>query len=456
MDDQTASARESVAVIGGGIMGIAAAFYLAKSGRFRVTIFEKDKQLGGLSTYYQWQDVVWDRFYHVILSTDAPLRAFLAELHLQEDIFWRETKTGFYGRGRLVSLSSTLDFIQFPFMSLWQKFRMGLGILYCGRIKDPAKLDKIYVRAWLTNVFGRRVYENIWDPLLRSKLGGAREKTSAAFIWATITRLHGARSAGSQREQMGHVHGGYHAILTTAAKRLAELNVAVNAETEVLRVEPLQKDHVPERRDQSKISVTTNAGNAVFDKVLFTIPCPNVLQIVNQPENHPYWQQLRQVEYLSIACVLLILTRKLSPYYVTNLLDQDLPFTGIIEATNIVPPKSLGGRHLVYLPKYMPADDPINSLNNASIIELFVAKLKKVFPDLKNEEILHAQIFREKYVQPLQELNYLARSTKMKTPLAGVYLANTSMIYNSTLNNNATVSLAGQAARMIADDVAAA
>ena len=440
-DKKKRSAQESLAIIGGGMMGIVAAVNLAKSGRFRVTLFEKEPQLGGLSSFYQWQDLIWDRLYHVILSTDTSLIEFLTELQLYQEVFWRATKSGFYGEGQLVSFSSALDFLTFPFMSLWQKFRMGLGILYCARIKDPTKLDKIYVRRWLTQVFGQQVYEHIWDPLLRSKLGEAREKTSAAFIWATITRLYGARSAGSKREQMGHVHGGYYTILTTAAKKLAELGVTIMTNTPVLKVE------------NGPIRVITNAGSSAFDKVLFTIPCQEVLQILGNPDNHPYWSQLRQVEYLSLACVFLVLTRKLSPYYLINLLDHDLPFTGIIEATNIAAPEDLGGKHLVYLPKYMPADDPMNSLKDDQMIAIFVEKLKKVFPDLKNEEIVHTQIFREKYVQPLQELNSLDRSLDVKTPIPGVYLVNTSMIYNSTLNNNAVVALATKAAKIILNDM---
>lgn len=450
--DQHRSARESLAIIGGGMMGIAAAVNLAKSGRFQVTLFEKEHYLGGLSSFYQWQDLIWDRFYHVILSTDTSLLEFLTELQLQQEIFWRATKSGFYSEDKLVSFSSALDFLTFPFMSLWQKFRMGLGILYCARLKNPATLDKIYVRHWLTKVFGRRVYEQIWEPLLRSKLGAAREKTSAAFIWATITRLYSARSAGSHREQMGHVHGGYDTILTAAAKKLAELGVTVVTNAPVSKLESEQTQLPESNRYKALIRMSTPAGAAEFDKVLLTIPCQEVLQILGPVTEHPYWRRLRQVEYLSIACVFLVLTRQLSPYYLINLLDRDLPFTGIIEPTNIVAPEALGGRHLVYLPKYMPADDPVNILNDHQIIAMFVEKLKKVFPDLKNEEILHTRIFREKYVQPLQELNYLDRMLDFRTPLPGVYLVNTSMIYNSTLNNNAAVALAAKAAKFILND----
>jgi len=438
---------ESIAIVGGGMTGIAAAIELAKSRRFQVTLFEKNESLGGLSSYYRWQDVVWDRFYHVILSTDTVMLEFIKDLGLQDELFWRDTKSGFYSKGKLVSFSSTLDFIKFPFMSLWQKIRMGLGILYCSRIKDPSKLDKIYVRQWLTKVFGRRVYEQIWEPLLRSKLGSARERTSAAFIWATITRLYGARSPGTKQEEMGHVKGGYYTILKTAEKKMSELGVKILTNSPVLKLESLGN------QSHRQINLITKEKTFNFDKVLLTTDCQTVLQMTDSENNHPYWQQLKKVEYLGVICVLLILNRKLSPYYVINLLDKDLPFTGIIEATNIIDPEELGGNHLVYLPKYLPAEDPFNTVEEDKIIEIFIKKLKKVYPDLKEEEILHKRLFREKYVQPLQELDCLERATSIRTPMKGVYLVNTSMIHNSTLNNNAVITLAHKAAKTILQDV---
>ena len=65
------------------------------------------------------------------------------------------------------------------------------------------------------------------------------------------------------------------------------------------------------------------------------------------------------MEYLGVVCVLLVLSKKLSPYYVINLLDKDLPFTGIVEVTNVVDSTDFDGRHLVYLPKYFAPSDSI-------------------------------------------------------------------------------------------------
>ena len=452
--------EKRVAIIGGGMTGLSCALELAKRSDCKITIFEKDDVLGGLSSAYCWEDVCWDRFYHVVLSTDGPLQEFLADVGVADELFWRETKTGFFGDGKLVSFSSTWDFIKFPFLSPWSKFRLGLGILRSSKISDPEKLDKIFVRQWLTTMFGRRLYESLWEPLLRSKLGAARERTSAAFIWATINRLFGARESGAQKEKMGHVHGGYRTILAAAEKTLKAQGVEICAGAQVVEVGLSDTGKVTLSYQQSGATV-----EAVYDEVVFTTPCPTILTMLRKDiekniepnvekdiEQAPeeYWDNLSAVEYLSIACVFLVLKKPLSPYYVTNLLDKRLPFTGVIEATNIVRPEDVGGKHIVYLPKYMPAEDPVQGWSDEKILEEFVGGLKYMYPNLTEEDILHRRVFRERYVQPLQEVNYLQRLGGFQSPIPHVYVVNTSMIYNSTLNNNAAVNLGRECAGEIA------
>jgi protoporphyrinogen oxidase len=454
--------QENVAIIGGGISGISAAIELAKTGRFQVTLFEKERHLGGLSSSFEWQDMICDRFYHVILSADTNTLDFIKEIGLERELFWTRSQSGFYGKGKLVSLSSSLDYIRFPFLSLYQKFRLGLGILYSAKIKDPSKIDEVYAEQWLSKVFGRKVYKNIWEPLLRSKLGDAKDRTSAAFIWATISRMYGARSSGSMHEKMGHVHGNYNAVVEAARQRLSELGVKIMTSTPVLKIEPLENSKLREtslNMDAShqfqkgkKIRLITKSGHLLLDRILFAIPCPEVIRILDQPNQHPYWQNLTDMDYLGVTCVLLILRQSLSPFYVINLLDKELPFTGIIESTNIIPPQEVGNRHLVYLPKYTPKDDPLNLLPDDQIIKTFLDKLKTVFPDFKNKDILHKSIFHEPDVQPIQELNFLKRIPSFRTPLANVYLSNASMICDSTLNNDAVINLAREAAKTIISD----
>jgi protoporphyrinogen oxidase len=305
-------------------------------------------------------------------------------------------------------------------------------------IRDAEKLDRIYVREWLTRVFGRRVYERIWDPLLRSKLGEARHRTSAGFIWATITRLYGARSGDAKTEQMGHVRGGYATVLAAVERRLEELSVELLTSTRVDRV----------RRDDAgaRIQVASGTQERSYDQVLLTIPAPEVLRVTGKSRaDGPYWQTLADVSYLGVACLFIVLDRQLSPYYVTNLLDTGLPFTGIIEATNITGPEFFGGRHIVYLPKYVTQDDPVLVESDEAVTARFLEGLRQVHPDVPDCAVLHTELFRERYVQPLQEIHHLDQSRGIQTPIQGVYLANSTMLYNSTLNNDAALNLSRRA-----------
>lgn len=443
-----------IAIIGGGMMGITVAREIARRDKAEVVLFEAEDHLGGLSSPYTWNGVTWDRFYHVILSTDTEMLEEVRALGLENELFFRETKSGFFGDGRLVSMSGLADFLRFPFLSLWQKFRLGVGILLSTRIGDADKLDRIYVREWLTRMFGRRVYEQIWDPLLRSKLGSAREHTSAAFIWATIRRLYGAREGNSKVERMGHVHGGYQRILDEERKALEAAGVSVRLS------EPVRE--VRRQGNEAGLIVETAAVTQHFDRVVATVPANEIVRMVRADAKPPsesaspeqsYWDHLGSVTYLGVVCVFLMLRRSLSPYYVINLLDKSLPFTGVIEATNVVPSAEVRNYHLVYLPKYAVGDDPIWGRTDEDVQAEFLAGLRRMFADLSPDDVLHAAVFRRRHVQPLQDVDYLRRRVGHRTPLEGFYVTNTSMIYNSTLNNNAVIRLARQAAATVSQDI---
>ena len=136
----------NIGVIGGGMMGLAAAYYLNKKGH-QVTILEKEKAIGGLSRSTEiLPGIHWDRFYHVILSTDTELLDFIDEIGLTSDVQFRETKTGFYTDGQFYSMSSTMEFLKFKPLSFIDKFRLGLGILYSTRIKNWDRLEKLVSR----------------------------------------------------------------------------------------------------------------------------------------------------------------------------------------------------------------------------------------------------------------------------------------------------------------------
>lgn len=431
----------NIGIIGGGMMGLTTAYFLSRKGH-QVTVFEKESEIGGLSRSEEiLPGLRWDRFYHVILSTDEELLNFIDEIGLSLDLQFKETKTGFFTDGHLHSMSSSLEFLTFKPLSLWSKLRLGAGILYASKINNWKHLEKMYAKTWLIRVFGRRNYEKLWDPLLRSKFGNASSQTSGAFIWAAIKRYYGTRHNSSKKEMMGCVSGGYHSILKNIQKKLLDLGVEILLNSEVNKLET---------NSQKKLGVYTAKKILNFDRVLATVPNPHILNFWSEAPVE-YRDHLGKVAYLSLVCVTLVLEQQLCPFYVMNLTDNGFPFTGVIEATNVIPAEVLQGRGLVYLPRYMPATDQFYNRPDADILKIFIGALRKIFPNLSDDQIIAKHVHRESHVQPIQKIDYSNSIPPIQTPLKNFYMVNTTMILNSTLNNNEVIKIAKQAARIVGD-----
>ena len=426
------SGTASWGIVGGGMLGMTLAHRLAQAGR-RVTLFEDADHLGGLADPWTIGDVVWDRHYHVTLLSDRYLRTLLDELGLDKEMEWTETRTGFYTDGKLVSMSNTLEFLRFPPLGLIDKFRLALTILYASRVKQWRKLEKVLVEDWLTRWSGRHTFERIWRPLLRSKLGEAYKDTSAAFIWATIDRLYEARRSGLKRELFGYVPGGYARILKRFAQRLEEEGVAIRLKEGARRVAPTA---------DGQVGLETTAGSLErFDQVVITAPSPVAARLcpgLNEDEK----ARLLGVRYQGIVCASLLLKEPLSPYYVTNITEPWVPFTGVIEMSTLVDRKHLGGHCLVYLPKYVAPDDPLFERSDEEIQESFVAALERMYPHFRREQLLAFRVSRVRHVFALTTLDYSGRLPPLTTSLPGVHLVNSTHVLNGTLNVNATLRLA--------------
>lgn len=427
-----------VGILGGGITGLTAAFYLLRAG-CQVTVLESRPQPGGLATYFDFGPFYWDKFYHCILTSDGPLLQLISDLGLSDEMRWTETKVGFFTNGKLHSMTTSMDFLRFPALSLWEKFRLGLGILSVARINDGLALEQEPIGPWLTRKFGRGNYQKMWEPLLKCKLGAAREQASASFIWATIKRLYSTRDKNtSKKERLGYVRGGYHTVFTRLAEQIEASGGKIITGARVQQVTA---------NNSGCVRVTTAAANMDFDSVVATMPSSAFAQLAPGLDAE-YRNRLNKMQYMGMVCAVMLLKRKLTPYYCTNLTD-DLPFTGIIEMTNLISLEETQGRHLVYLPKYTSPGDPLFDASEEDVWNLFYPSLKRVVPDLKDEEIERRFVFRERLVQPVPVLDYSALVPPMQTSIPGLLLANTTQIVNSTLNNNEMVRISGKAVDLV-------
>ena len=407
----------------------------------RVTLIEAAPSTGGLATAARHGEYSWDRFYHVILLSDRHLHELLADLDLGDRLRWGTTRTGFYTDGRLYSLSSSLDFALFPPLSLIDKARLAGTILYASRVTDWRALEQMPASDWLERLSGKRVFQRMWLPLLRSKLGENYRLASASFIWAIIQRMYAARRSGLKQERFGYVDGGYALVLDRFQKHLDSLGV------ETLTSHPVSQVRQQDRGAEVHF---TNGTSRSFDHVVLTVPCGRVAAMAPQLSAAEA-ERLQGVVYQGIACASLLLERPLADYYVTNITDDWVPFTGVIEMTTLVDRERFGGRSLVYLPRYLAQDDAFWTNTDAEIRELFVSALERMYPGFRREQVLAFQVSRVKEVLAVTTLRYTEeRLPPLTTSLPDVSIVNSAQIANGTLNVNETIGLANTQAAILA------
>jgi protoporphyrinogen oxidase len=433
------STPQNWAIVGGGMLGMTLAYRLAQQGQ-QVTLFEVASELGGLASAWQLDDVTWDRHYHVTLLSDLTLRSLLRELNLEQDMEWVETKTGVYAEGNLYSVSNAIEFLQFPPLRLIDKLRLGFTILYGARIKNWKRLEQIPVTTWLKRWSGDRTFQKFWLPLLRAKLGENYKIASASFIWSTIARLYAARRTGLKKELFGYLPGGYARILKRFGEVLTETGVRVELGDRATQVT---------QTPSGQFSLQFQSGKvATFDQVIVTAAAPIAAQLCPQLSVQEK-TLLKGIQYQGILCASVLLKQPLSTYYVTNITEDWVPFTGVIEMTTLVKPEAFGGRSLVYLPKYVPSEDSALERSDELLQAEFIEALERMYPQFQASDVLSFQVSRVKYVVAVPTLNYSQTLPPMQTSLAGLHIINSAHILNGTLNVNETVQLAEQAAVML-------
>lgn len=409
-------------------MGLALARHLGSSGN-DATVFERETQLGGLATYHDYGAFFWDRFYHVILPSDTHLIRFLRDIGLVDKLRWQKTLTGFYVDERFYSLSNSWEYLRFPALPLWAKVRLALTILYCARIKDWRRLEEITVEDWLLKTCGRRTFDKLWKPLLLAKLGEHYKRVSAVFIWSYIKRLYSARDSSAQKETLGYVSGGYKTVFDRLEDLIRSTGGTLRRGISISQIETCAT---------GGLWVNCGGQREHFDKVIYTAPVGLLDRLVSSDLTE-LGNMGQRVEYLGVVCMVLITYRPLIPYYVLNIADDRVPFTGIIGMSNLVSLADTNGLHITYLPKYVHSDDPMARKSDEELRAYFLDGLRLMFPELAEDDIVSVHINRAAKVQPLQVVGYSSLVPTVVTKSRDFYVLNTSQFVHNTLNNNEVI-----------------
>jgi protoporphyrinogen oxidase len=430
--------RPRVGIVGGGILGLTAAYRLAQTG-VQVTLYERAHDLGGLVGSFDFGGYPVDRFYHVVLPTDDRVRALAAELGLGDDFRFRPTQVGFYDDGRLFSMSSLREFLTFPLLRPHERLRLGAFVARCQLIKEHARLDDLPLEEWLVRMCGRRTVEKLWKPLLDSKFDGRFDDLPATYMWGRTRRMSATRDSAG-REIMGWLEGGYQRLVDRLALRIRALGGEIHAGTAVERVVGTASGIA---------GVVLDGRLRPFDHVLCTLLPPQAQRLLSPelaaaaPADH--------CRYLGVVCVLLRTSRSVSPYYTLNITDRRVPLTTVVETTHVVDPAHVGGS-ILYAAKYVDPGHPDLGRPEDEVEWDYVAHVRTMFPGLRDDEILASVVQRARVVEPVHAVGGAKRLPPLQ-PVPGLTLASTAHVYPEIVNGQAVIGVADRAVSEILEQL---
>lgn len=428
--------NEHIVIIGGGYTGLVASYELSKKGK-KVTIIEKEEELGGLArSFHVGGEVQLERFYHHWFTNDKYIIELIDELGLLKNIIWNETNTGMYYSNNFYKLSSPFDLLKFTALNFIERIRLGLLTIKARYIKDWKKLEVYTAKEWLIENAGNRVYEVVWEPLLKGKFGIYKDKVSAVWIWNKL-KLRGGSRNKKGGESLAYYKGGFAALTKELEKIIAANGVNFVKMSAVYRI----------RHDNNKVvGVEVDSGEIInCDKIISTVALPilnniyNNSNFISNKEIEIYREKISTIEYIGNSCLVLVLNRSLSNTYWTNVNDPDFPFVAIIEHTNFEPASTYSGKHIVYLSKYLPITDELYKMNKNQLLEFSLPFIKRMFNQFEDEWLEEVYLWKEAYSQPIVTKNYSNKIPEYQSPVSGLYVSCMAQIYPEDRGTNYAV-----------------
>lgn len=404
---------KKIAILGAGPMGLMCAMELLKQGH-EVDIYERDNRIGGMSASFDFDGLEIERYYHFVCKTDYPLFQLLEDLKISSKLKWADTKMGFFYNGRLYKWGTPAALLSFKGLGLISKFRYGLHAMYAKSIKDWRPFDGIRATAWLRKWIGERAYNVLWKSLFELKLFEYSDEISAAWIGTRIKRVALSRRSLMQ-ETMGYLEGGSATLLREMERFILAKGGRIHLNAGI--------DHVD--IDNARVrGIVVNGEHKPCDAVMSTAPIQYLPRLApGLPAD--FIASIEAIKNIPVACVILKLKQPISENFWMNINDPGIEIPGVIEYSNLNP----SPQRILYAPFYMPKTHPKWALPNEALIEEVIGYLHKLNPAFSGDWVLATHCHRYEFAQTICPAGFQAMLPPMKTPVQGLYMADTSYYY---------------------------
>jgi squalene-associated FAD-dependent desaturase len=388
----TADTRQyNVAIVGGGLAGLAAGCALAEAG-LRVTVFERRPYVGGRASSYEHPGTgeVVDNCQHVLLGCCTNLIDFYNRLGVSEKIRWFDELTFIEPGGRVSKMAPSFlpapmhnvpTFLGAKMLSANDKFAIARAMAAMSRgLPDDSGEDFL---SWLRrHKQTEQAIERFWKTVLVSALNEDLDRVSVRYA-AQVFRESFMKSAAAGR--MGLPSIPLSDLYGNAIEYIRARGGEVLLRSSVTAIGP----------KQDRVGVLTGLGEQQFDFAVLAAAFQNVASLLPSDESaNPIKQQLGKFEPSSITGIHLWFDREITPLPHAVLLDRTIQWmfhkSKFHEGRENAGPGS-------YIELVVSASKSLVQKSREEILELATRELAEFFPAVREAKLVKATVIKEIY-----------------------------------------------------------
>lgn len=413
------TASRSLAVIGGGLAGIAAAEAAARQG-FRVTLFERARVLGGrAASLLEPETGRWiDNGQHIAMGCCTELLGLHRRLGLDSH-FKRVDSMPFLRKdGQRWNLASTTflpksyqllpSLLTMPFLS-WRD-RVGTMLLLRSLVWGAASEspDATFLDWLRQQKASQAAIDALWTPLVHSALSETLDKVGVAVVRKVVrdgfTAGKDALALYLPTDSLRAVYG------DRTREALEKLGVTVRTLTRIRRFHWENRDEGEAASRKPRITALEYSGDRreSFDAYILAIPTYRVWEILTASEMQDYLEQLEldHFEPGAITSVHLWLRRRLLPEndHYAALLDGPGQFlfcppresaAQTAESSAEIAGKGVYHTVVISASHRLLSDEELSSRGREALLARVLGQLRTVFPDAfagNGDLLLHGRV----------------------------------------------------------------
>ncbi len=435
-----------IIIVGGGIAGLTAAFYLDD---YDFLLLEKEKQVGGRATSGQYQGIPYAKGPEYLGKPETPLKEIIAALNLTlreipppVDVVSYKGKmfSGDYGKARLLVKKSSLgEFNRFvtTILQAYEEYEEIPDLALKGSL---GRLDNITARQWFEEEKFSPIYSEIYNVAFRGLFGANIDEISAlsalpemAYDFEGFESIDDSGDLADEFSDSGNSTGVY-----TFDEGIAEIPLALEAHlgdrlrvgTTVTQLKKAGELFEISCRQADNKRITYRA-----DSVIVATPSAITLDIAGSILSDEQRQLLGSVSYSPYATIALFSEKPIFNKGFDLAVPDGLMFTDIYDATWVTRHYNKSSKAkqkwitLIYAAPTSYRDNAFPAMSDQKLVSTVFTQLDRLIP-AASKLVKGHEITRFQYGYPVMTPGSYRRMTRLQEITNdGLYLAGDYIIY---------------------------